>query len=1587
MTKAIKKLLFTLFFLGCSLVLFCQPMSGTYSIGTAPSAYTTLTAAFSALGTRGVNGPVILELKNGYAYEGTTIFTSAVAGSSRTNTITIRPAAGSSLITLRNVSNTTSGVVFNFDGSLDNVIIDGRPGGTGSSRGLRLISEQGGSPVILGYGDAQNITIRNCMISGNNNNSSNGLLNITSTNLTNGNDKWTITENEFVGYGLDAANNPIGSNNMIYITGVVGAEHDSLTITNNIFRDMYCPTNLPFNHNAMVLGSGIRVATVTGNAIYMTEPRAYNFGSTAQTWVGIRVSNGNNSCTKFTIANNYIGGSNSTAGGLATRLSGKVIFRGIEAGVPAGDTIRIYNNVITNINMNTDTAASGSSMFIGINVLGNGSAKIGVDGPNTIGSITTANAIVINNNTTQVDNALIVGINASDTGSTYIRNNRIGGITTSATNTNRFMNVYGINFSGAILGREVEITDNIIGSTTVANSINVTNGLHASSQFNVRGINASVTTGATVPNFNIIGNTIANIRFAPATISPAASIGGIFASPGNISATRFNVSSNTIYNIAGATDRSNASISIAVYGITFHNSNATAATSQPVVSNNIIYGLTNTSTTVFNNSSVSSVAGIVFSNAIASPTVSFCYGNLIHSLNTMSSYTTGGVPPPLTGIINNSVGLRATNNIIRLGLDTNGVAMTNAVDIRGYFKNNSHPTNFSHNTVYIAGTGVADGTAATTACINRITASVNDTIANNILINKRSNANTTGGGRHYAIRISNNPTQMSYVGYNLYFANGTGGFVGTANGGTSDMATLTAWRSALPADNYSGYGDVTFTNADGNKTALNLTPTSAVNLFGAAIPTVTTDFSNTSRSATIPTIGAYELTSKSGVWKANAATTSWTTASNWESNSVPSPTGGVSIFIPANTLNVPVVSTNVTVGRLVNATTQPLTVNNNITLTLRGELITADNTGTVNATGATLRFAGTQHQTIGGTVNVANLQIDNAGGVGISGMVNLIGTLTPVNGSLAANGRLLLISNQNGTAIVASGIGIITGNVIAQRYIPAKPARKSLFLGSPVTARIDTSWQRQIHITGVIGVCPATGTGGFDATVSGNPSMFTYNAANISGQRWVSIANTNATSLTPSTGYRVVIRGNKADGCILTDGSTQPVSAVTLQANGILAQGDIARNLNEEFNFIANPYQSPINFNSLASDNSSYIDATYWTYNPENANGVFSVYNAGTLTNKPFGFSNDNIITIGQAFFVRKNTSGSTNISNFFRESQKSTTAQTGLFRIPNWQRFTRIALKEGFDKHLDETVIRFGTNADINNLQIGRFDALNISDAFEGISSLKGEKELSIQTRHHIQSNDTINLFVKSSKTGIFKLYFDEFNDDNATLIDKFLNTQTAIKEKDTYAFSITDMQESKGNRFSIVFSNSVTLPTEFIKVDVKLNGNNSGIINWTIANDLQVAKYEVEKSINGISYETIGTIVSKKNSNSIDYSFIDSSIKETQFYRIKAIALDGKFKYSIALKLDNISLQNDVSIFPIPVTNHLNIQLLRRIEGKIKATIINSSGKVLHEQIINNTNLNNTTTLDLSKLNKGGYQLILSNDSDYYKVHSFVK
>jgi hypothetical protein len=189
------------------------------------------------------------------------------------------------------------------------------------------------------------------------------------------------------------------------------------------------------------------------------------------------------------------------------------------------------------------------------------------------------------------------------------------------------------------------------------------------------------------------------------------------------------------------------------------------------------------------------------------------------------------------------------NNRISIGGELSGTAA--ALQVYGLRENalSGSLINIYYNSVYVGGT-VASGTNNSAAFRKQASNFVN--LKNNIFYNARSNSG--GTGTHWAI-MSNN-TSYASIGSNDYFADGTGGVLGTTDGTTTgNKLTLTDWQTAVPSDAGSVSQNPNF--IAGLK--INETIPTQLESGGVPIAGITSDFEGDARNATTPDVGADEF--------------------------------------------------------------------------------------------------------------------------------------------------------------------------------------------------------------------------------------------------------------------------------------------------------------------------------------------------------------------------------------------------------------------------------------------------------------------------------------------------------------------------------------------------------------------------------------------------------------------------------------------------------------------------------------------------------------------------------------------------------
>ena len=199
-----------------------------------------------------------------------------------------------------------------------------------------------------------------------------------------------------------------------------------------------------------------------------------------------------------------------------------------------------------------------------------------------------------------------------------------------------------------------------------------------------------------------------------------------------------------------------------------------------------------------------------------------------------------------------------------------------------------------------------------------------------------------------------------------------------------------------------------------------------------------------------------------------------------------------------------------------------------------------------------------------------------------------------------------------------------------------------------------------------------------------------------------------------------------------------------------------------------------------------------------------------------------------------------------------------------------------------------------------------------------------------------------------------------------------------------ITSTVVSSFSPFTLGFEKTSSLPislTSFISDCI----DNSTILEWQTATELNNNYFEVQRSRNAKNWEKVTQIKGAGNSNqTLKYSYLDKNNDGSFiFYRLKQVDFNGDFAYSsnIVSSCNNSQYEvENIKIFPNPATDKLSIYLSKVLENS-EFTISNSFGQVVIKGKISTE----TTSLDVSELMNGIYYIKISGIDKTYKFTKF--
>lgn len=154
---------------------------------------------------------------------------------------------------------------------------------------------------------------------------------------------------------------------------------------------------------------------------------------------------------------------------------------------------------------------------------------------------------------------------------------------------------------------------------------------------------------------------------------------------------------------------------------------------------------------------------------------------------------------------------------------------------------------------------------------------------------------------------------------------------------------------------------------------------------------------------------------------------------------------------------------------------------------------------------------------------------------------------------------------------------------------------------------------------------------------------------------------------------------------------------------------------------------------------------------------------------------------------------------------------------------------------------------------------------------------------------------------------------------------------------------------------------------------------LDWRTTAEMNNKGFEIEHSMNGSQWENIGFVKGNGDSRHLSsYQFVHQSPAEgVNYYRLKQLDNAGGYEYSIIKKIDLVSTDNQLFIYPNPVEGEyfsLSVRDVNLDSGQL--FIFDSIGCMVQSQTITNR----VTLIPIHLLPKGIYSVVLEHNGQKF-------
>lgn len=213
------------------------------------------------------------------------------------------------------------------------------------------------------------------------------------------------------------------------------------------------------------------------------------------------------------------------------------------------------------------------------------------------------------------------------------------------------------------------------------------------------------------------------------------------------------------------------------------------------------------------------------------------------------------------------------------------------------------------------------------------------------------------------------------------------------------------------------------------------------------------------------------------------------------------------------------------------------------------------------------------------------------------------------------------------------------------------------------------------------------------------------------------------------------------------------------------------------------------------------------------------------------------------------------------------------------------------------------------------------------------------------------------------------------------------------TWTLTIKDNYSGDGGSLSgwglkICIQTISSLPVTWLDFTARRTAEKAVQLQWSTATEVNNAAFQVERSRDGVNFETIGTVNAGSNGAGIQqYIFNDlKPFAGVNYYRLKQVDKDGKYKYSSVAKVTIDQDRSMYSLSPNPATTTTTLSVYKELKN-VNVKVMDVSGKTVYSYNKSLINAGETIELPVSQMAKGYYLVIIENTSGRFTEKLIVQ